>query len=251
MTLLVVSELRKRFGGIAAVNDLSFRVREGSIFGIIGPNGAGKTSLFNLLTGFLSADRGSVRFADREVLGKKPYELTSIGIARSFQLVKPFSGMTAFETLLLPGCAHLRRSEPHARGTSEARAGHLLHVFRLENKRDVPTEDLSQGELRLLDIARALATRPRLLLLDEPFSGLSPQAIFMLSDLLRRYRDDGMTIVIIEHRLRELMALLDTVLVLNFGAKLAEGAPAEIVRDEAVVAAYLGRKAKEIGHALN
>ena len=239
MSLLVVSGLSKRFGGLCAVKDLGFEVSAGSIHGVIGPNGAGKTSLFNLLTGFLPADGGSVRLAGTELLGRRPHAIARLGLSRSFQLARPFAGLTALETLMLPlslpgRCAGL--------SAQREQASDLLDRLGLAHKADVLSEALNQGELRLLDIGRALAAQPRLLLLDEPFSGLGAQAVERVAQCLRARREAGDTTLIIEHRLRELMPLIDRALVLNFGARLAEGTPQAIARDERVIEAYLGRQ---------
>ena len=239
MSLLAVTGLTKRFGGLCAVKDLHFEVGAGSIYGIIGPNGAGKTSLFNLLTGFLSADQGSVRLEGVELLGRRPHAIARLGLARSFQLVRPFIGMTALEALMLPLCLPERRIGPAQR--QALAAGHLAELG-LSHKAGTACEDLNQGELRLLDIGRAMAAQPRVLLLDEPFSGLGAHEIRRVAQGLQERRAAGGTTVIIEHRLRELMPLIDRALVLNFGARLAEGTPQAIARDEQVIEAYLGRQ---------
>lgn len=243
MSLLVVTGLTKRFGGLCAVKDLGFEIDAGSIQGVIGPNGAGKTSLFNLLTGFLPADRGSVRLEGTELLGRRPHVIARLGLARSFQLARPFAGLTALETLMLPLSLPARRAGFAERS---AQARELLDVLGLSHKADTLSEALNQGELRLLDIARALAAQPRLLLLDEPFSGLGTQAVRRVVQCLRERRQTGGTTLIIEHRLRELMPLIDRALVLDFGARLAEGTPQAIASDEQVIEAYLGRQGAEV-----
>ena len=246
MSLLAVSGLSKSFGGVTAVDELSFAVEQGDIFGIIGPNGAGKTSLFNVLTGFLQADRGTVRFQGRNILGMKPHHLVELGMARSFQLVKPFFGMTALETVLLPAWSPRMQRRELMSDEVERRGVDLLARFGLSDRSGTLVDDLNQSELRLLDIARTLATEPEIVYLDEPFSGLSLEQVALVSGILRETRGSGTTIMIIEHRMRELMQLVDRVMVINFGSKLAEGAPAEIVHDSQVIEAYLGTRGSDL-----
>lgn len=246
MNLLAASNLSKSFGGVTAVDDLAFEIEQGTIFGIIGPNGAGKTSLFNILTGFLRADRGAVRFRGRDVLGLKPYQLVELGMARSFQLVKPFFGMTALETVLLPAWSPRMRRRQVPSEEIERRATDLLARFGLHDRDNALVDDLNQSELRLLDIARALATEPDIVYLDEPFSGLSLDQIALVSGILQDMRESGTTVLIIEHRMRELMQLVDRVMVISFGSKLAEGTPAEIVDNPRVIEAYLGTRGLEL-----
>lgn len=238
MTLLAVEGLSKRFGGVRAVESLSFQVEAGTLLGIIGPNGAGKTSLFNLMSGFLKADRGSVRLAGTELLGLPAHAIARAGLARSFQLVRPFVGLRTHEVLMLPLGAAARGLSPLE---ARRRARAWLEALGLGAHAEAPADSLNQGELRLLDIGRALALEPAVLLLDEPFSGLGLPAIRQLIQCIEDRRAARGTTVIIEHRLRELMPLLDRVLVMNFGERLAEGTPAQIARDTRVIEAYLGQ----------
>ena len=236
--LLEVDGLEKRFGGLVAVNSVSFRLERGEITGILGPNGAGKTTLFNLLTGFIAPDKGSVRFADRDIVGLKPYRIVNLGLARTFQLTRPFAGLSVLENVLVP-CLSAR-----ARGVTDrpARALALLEQVGLAAKASEAAELLPYGDLRRLEIARALATQPELLLLDEPFAGLGTQEIAPLSELiLRLHRDAGVGILLIEHKLAEFMQLVKRVIAHDFGEIIADGPPAEIVRDARVIDAYIGR----------
>jgi len=249
MALLVASNLSRHFGGVKAVNDISFEIPAGTVFGIIGPNGAGKTSLFNLLTGFLPPTSGSVRFRNREILSEKPHHLVDAGIARSFQLVKPFFGMTALETLMVPTWSRRLRQKLHTREMREASARTQLNRIGLAEKANTLVDDLNQGDLRLLDIARAISTEPEILFLDEPFSGLGQEHVARLSTIITDLKQSGVTVAIIEHRLRELMQLVEHVMVINFGSKLTEGKPADVVRNSAVIEAYLGSKGMQFGSA--
>jgi branched-chain amino acid transport system ATP-binding protein len=244
MALLTVTALSKSFGGVRALDDIGFSIEPGRIFAIIGPNGAGKTTLFNLLSGFQRADRGSVLLRDEEVLGRKPHQLVAQGLARSFQLVRPFLGMTVLETVLLPSFAPRLHKRGLARDVVVREALHRLGELGLAEKATRRVDELNQGELRLLDIARALATEPDILLLDEPFSGLGAEHMTKIATILTRLRDAKIAIVIIEHRLRELMRLAEHVMVMNFGRKLAEGTPEEVLGEKAVIEAYLGTKGK-------
>jgi branched-chain amino acid transport system ATP-binding protein len=235
--LLEVASLAKRFGGLTAVKDVSFELAAGEITGILGPNGAGKTTLFNLLTGFIAADSGSIRLDGRSLRGLRPHRIVNLGLARTFQLTRPFIGMTVLENVIVGCLAPRVRGQHHA----ETRARRMLEQVGLGPKADLAADVLPQGDLRRLEIARALATNPRLLLLDEPFAGLGTSEIEPLAGLIRRLHDrEGLTILIIEHKLREFMQLVTRVIAMDFGEIIAIGAPAEIVRHERVVTAYIG-----------
>jgi len=235
--LLQVSGLNKHFGGLHAVKDVSFALQGGSITGVLGPNGAGKTTMFNLLTGFMLADSGSVLFDGRSLAGLAPHQIVNCGVARTFQLARPFAGMSVVENVEVACLApRVRRS-----GKPRERAHALLDQVGLGDRAELEVEVLSYGDLRRLEIARTLATKPRLLLLDEPFAGLGASEVEPLAELIRElHRTEGLTILIIEHKLREFMQLVQDVIAMDFGEVVAIGAPAEIVRHPRVIEAYLG-----------
>ncbi len=244
--LLQVEGLGKRFGGLQAVRDVSFALEEELVTGLLGPNGAGKTTLFNLLTGFIAADQGSVTFDGAALQGLAPHRIVNRGLARTFQLARPFAGMTVLENVEVACLAPRVRHEGHAR----TRARAMLEQVGLGRKLALPVDVLPYGDLRRLEIARALATRPRLLLLDEPFAGLGSSEIQPLADLiLALHRAEGLAILIIEHKLRELMRLVREVIAMDFGEIVAIGPPAEIVRHPRVVEAYIGRTGDAFGAA--
>lgn len=237
--LLTVENLNKHFGGLHAVKNVSFTVERGEIVGILGPNGAGKTTLYNLLTGFIPPDPGArVVFEGRSLLGLAPHRIAGLGISRTFQLCRPFVGMSVLENVVV-GALGAKRS---AGADLDALAQDLLVRVGLGDKAQVAVEVLSYGDQRRLEIARALAAKPSLLLLDEPFAGLGSGEIDDLSALIRQvHADEGLTVVLIEHKLREFMRLVDRVIALDFGEVIAEGLPDDIVRVPAVIEAYIGR----------
>jgi branched-chain amino acid transport system ATP-binding protein len=240
--LLEVDAVAKRFGGLVAVKNVSFTVAAGDIAGILGPNGAGKTTLFNLLTGFIAADTGHIVFDGHSIRGLKPHRIVNRGLARTFQLTRPFIGMSVVENVVV-GCLAPR---VRGSGSTEDRARRMLDAVGLGAKADLPVDVLPYGDLRRLEIARALATNPRLLLLDEPFAGLGTSEIEPLAALIRKLHDEqGLTILIIEHKLREFMQLVTRVIAMDFGEIIATGSPAEIVRHPRVVEAYIGKTALE------
>ena len=239
--LLEVSGLNKHFGGLHAVKNVSFSLECGEIVGILGPNGAGKTTLYNLLTGFIPPDAGArVVFKGHMLLGLAPHRIAGLGISRTFQLCRPFIGMSVLENVIV-GALGSRRG----RGAElDARAQALLGRVGLAGKEAVPVEVLSYGDQRRLEIARALAARPALLLLDEPFAGLGSGEMADLSALIRQvHADEGLTVMLIEHKLREFMSLVARVIALDFGEVIAEGSPEAIVQHPAVIEAYIGRNA--------
>lgn len=245
--LLEIERLTKRFGGLTAVKDVSFTLAAGEITGILGPNGAGKTTLFNLITGFSQPDAGQIRFDGRSVAGLAPHRIVDLGMARTFQLPRPFLGMTVAENVAVACLAAGRRA--HAARPFRDRAAQMLREVGLADQASASVEILPYGDLRRLEIARALATTPRLLLLDEPFAGLGAGEIQPLAALIQRLHAGGLTILIIEHKLREMMRLVRRVIALDFGAIIAEGMPETVARDSRVVDAYLGGDAARDGAA--
>ncbi len=237
--LLEVGNLNKHFGGLHAVKDVSFKVERGEFVGILGPNGAGKTTLYNLLTGFIAPDAGaSIVFEGRSILGVAPYKVAALGISRTFQLCRPFVGMSVLENVIV-GALGTKRADTR---DLDVQAATLLRRVGLAGKEQIPVEVLSYGDQRRLEIARALAAKPALLLLDEPFAGLGSGEIEDLSVLLRQvHADEGLTILLIEHKLREFMRLVGRVIALDFGEVIARGTPDEIVQHPAVIEAYIGR----------
>ena len=245
--LLEVSNVTRRFGGLVAVRDVSFAVDTGEIVGILGPNGAGKTTLFNVITGFIPPNDGHVLFGGTPLRGIRPHKLVNLGIARTFQLCRPFVGMSVLENVMVP-CYAPRAA--HAATSARARALDILGRIGLARRADLPAELLSYGDQRRLEIARALATDPKLLLLDEPFAGLGSAEIEPIAALIRGlHRERGLAILIIEHKLREFMQLVQRVVALDFGEVIATGPPQEIVKDQRVVEAYIGKTGGDLGAA--
>lgn len=245
-TLLAVQNVTKRFGGLTAVKNVSFTLQKGEIAGILGPNGAGKTTLFNLITGFIRQTKGTIAFSGHELAGMKPFRIVNLGLARTFQLTRPFVGMTVVENVVV-GCLAPR---VRADGPTDSRARAMLARVGLAAKADLPVESLSYGDLRRLEIARELVTRPKLLLLDEPFAGLGTSEIEPLAALIRElHATEGLTILMVEHRLREFMALVGRVIAMDFGEVIADGTPAQITRDPRVIKAYIGGAEEPVGAA--
>jgi branched-chain amino acid transport system ATP-binding protein len=238
MPLLEVSSLSKVFGGLRAVSDLSFALHRGEVLGLIGPNGAGKTTVFNLITGFLAPTGGRVSLEGESLLGLKPHAVVRKGIARTFQVVKPFRHLTALENVTLAAFLH-ERSRPRA----EAQAQQILARVQLSARGGADAADLTLSEQKRLEIARALATDPKILFLDEPMGGLNPTEVEAGCELVRQIRDSGVTVILVEHHMRAIMRISDRIIVLHHGEKIADGTPQAVVRDRSVIAAYLGERA--------
>jgi branched-chain amino acid transport system ATP-binding protein len=233
--LLSVEGVSKRFRGLVAVDRVSFAVEQGAIFAVIGPNGAGKTTLFNVIAGALAPDGGSIAFAGERIDGLSPDRVCRRGIARTFQLVRPFSALSVEDNVVVGALLNRRHT-----GAARARAHEVLRRLDLYDKRGQRASALTLPDRKRLEVARALATDPKLLLLDEVMAGLRPTETDRMVAILRELNAEGLTILLIEHVMRAVMALAGRVLVLHHGAAIAEGAPAQVVREEAVIHSYLG-----------
>jgi branched-chain amino acid transport system ATP-binding protein len=240
--LLQIRGLCKAFGGLQALSDFDLEVRQGDLVGVIGPNGAGKTTMFNLVTGFDRPDTGEIRFKGENIVNLKPYQIVNRGMARTFQLVDLFKEMSVLENVMVPCFSHRGRERRSKDEKPWKTAMAYLHEVGLKDRSHEQVKNLAFGELRLLDIARAMATSPDLLLLDEPFSGLDVEDATVLSSGIQRMHEKGQTMIIIEHRLRDLLKLVERVVAIVFGQKIAEGTPEEIMNDQKVVNAYLGER---------
>ena len=256
MNLLEITGIEKDFGGLIALNNVSFTVHEGEIVSVIGPNGAGKTTLFNCLTGYSKPDKGQVLFSGEDITGCAPHEVNERGMARTFQQIRLFMDLTIMENLLIGMHARMKAGGFHAllkprwvRDEEAAARAKVLEILGLFQERLLPRLDqkakmLSYANRRRLEIARALASEPKLMLLDEPAAGMNPRETQLATDLIGQLRDMGHTILLIEHDMRLVMSISDRVIVLDHGEKIAEGTPEEIQNNEQVIEAYMGRVAK-------
>lgn len=242
--LLQTSQLSKQFGGVKAVDSVSIDLEEGALLGIIGPNGSGKTTLVNLITGFVRPDSGQVFYRGRDITGLMSHTIMGLGIARTFQMVKPFYGLPAFKNLIIPLYSpRVKRLVGGKYGDRDAVALDLLEEVGFERDSFVPYKAASvlpHGYLKRLELAMCMALRPELFILDELFSGLSMAEVASIIPIIEKLRMEGRTIIMIEHRLRELFRVADRVIVLNYGEKIAEGTPEEVINSKDVKEAYLG-----------
>jgi len=250
MALLDIEALSKAFGGVRAIADLDFTVEEHQVYSVIGPNGAGKTTLFNLLSGIYQADTGQIYFQEQQITGHKPYRIAAMGVSRTFQNLQIFFNMSVLDNVMV-GC-HLRTHSQlwqaalrlpmvaQEEQQAEAWAREALQFCGLEKVADTQASELPYGLLKRLEIARALATQPQLLMMDEPAAGLNDTETAQMCVLIRRICDAGTTVLLVEHNMGLVMQVSDRVMVLNFGKCLAEGTPAQIQSDTSVIKAYLG-----------
>jgi len=248
--ILKVKNLTKHFGGVTAVLNVSFELREGEFLGIIGPNGSGKTTLVNLITGFVKPDSGRVTYSGKNITGKMPYTIAGYGISRTFQMVRLFYNLPAFKNLIIPlSSPRVKKLRGGEYGERDDVAVDLLDDMGFERDSFVPYKmagSLPHGYLKRLDLARAMALRPDLLILDELFSGMAMSEVASTLPLIEKFNAEGLTVIMIEHRLRELFRVVDRIFVLNFGEKIAEGIPQEVMNSDAVKKAYFGSEVEEV-----
>ncbi|MFW9993131.1 MAG: ABC transporter ATP-binding protein [Candidatus Odinarchaeota archaeon] len=241
--IIEARNLSKHFEGLKAVDNVNFSIRAGELVGIIGPNGAGKTTLFNVLTGFLKPERDSgIFFKGKNIAGWPAFKITKLGIARTFQLVRPFKRLNALENTTVP---HIPKNLISRASTLKNRATWSLITVDLADKKNYPAFVLPHGDLKRLDFARSMATQPQVLMLDEPFAGLSHEEAFRVERVIKDANEKGMTIIIVEHKLKILMRLVERVLVLHQGRLIGEGTPKEVANNQEVIAAYLGTEAEQ------
>lgn len=237
MNLLEARRVSMFFGGLAAISDVSFGLKKGEILGLIGPNGAGKTTMFNVVNGFYRPTKGEVFFKDSKISGLKPHQICKLGIARTFQVVKPLQRMSVLDNVIASAFLRVK-----SKSEAEEIAVETIRFTGLYDDRNVISKGLPLGKRKKLEISRALATQPEVLLLDESFAGLNPHELDESIEIIRRIKERGITIMIIEHHMKVIMSISDRIVVLNYGEKIAEGTPQEIAANPLVVEAYLGEE---------
>ena len=240
----MIEGLTKSFGGVRALDNVSFEMKRGEFLGVIGPNGSGKSTLVNLITGFVKPDRGVVIFRGMDITAKMPYKISNLGIARTFQMAKAFHHLPAFKNVIIPLCSNrVKRFKGGQHGERDDIAIDLLEEVGFERDSSVPyktADSLPHGYLKRLELARCLAIRAEVVILDELFSGMSMSEVAGTLPIVEKLKAEGKTVIIIEHRLKELFRVVNRLIVLNFGMKIAEGSPEEVMESEAVKSAYLG-----------
>jgi branched-chain amino acid transport system ATP-binding protein len=241
MAMLKVEKINKRFGGLIAVQDFNLQLEEKEIIGLIGPNGAGKTTVFNMIAGFYRPDSGRIAFKGLDLTGMRPYKICSLGIARTFQVTKPFGDITVLENIMVGSFAKIRNTRDCRNNALE-----VLEFVGFSSKKDLLGNELTSADHKRLELARALATNPKLLLLDEPMAGLNQTEKTQLINLLREIQKKGIALLVVEHDMKAIMSLCQRIFMLDQGKKLLEGLPEEITRDPRAISAYLG---DEYGHS--